>query len=81
MQSHVAHQYYQQLDKELCITFFSFYYFFSYSDEQRAKGRFTSPCLSIYTVHMGSVSSGAHRLTGMGLVGGIFTHFLIYLIM
>ena len=39
----------------------------SYIEEQYARGRMVSPHLSIYKVRWATMSSGCHRLTGLGL--------------
>ena len=44
----------------------------SYIEEQYARGRMVSPHLSIYKLHWATLSSGCHRLTGLGLYLGIF---------
>ena len=45
--------------------------FCSYIEEQYAKGRMVSPHLSIYKLHWATLSSGCHRLTGLGLYLGM----------
>ena len=39
----------------------------SYIEEQYARGRMVSPHLSIYKIRWATMSSGCHRLTGLGL--------------
>ena len=43
----------------------------SYKEEQYARGRMVSPHLSIYKLYWSTLSSGCHRLTGLGLWCGI----------
>ncbi|KAK8802135.1 hypothetical protein WA158_006529 [Blastocystis sp. Blastoise] len=45
----------------------------TYLEEQYARGRFVSPHISIYKNHWATLSSGCHRLTGLGLWLGFVT--------
>ena len=44
--------------------------FISYIEEQYARGRMVSPHLSIYKIHWATLSSGCHRVCGLGLWAG-----------
>ena len=45
----------------------SLFYLCSYIEEQYARGRMVSPHLSIYKIRWATLSSGCHRVCGLGL--------------